>query len=114
MSSYIFLLCYAVALARILFPMEAKVAMDIAQVDGTMEFNLGSSGNLPPGIQRTTVDLNDTPFIMKEEHLTRMRALSKTGDTRPAFFFLKKRVSHCFIFIYCCLPLQHYICCDGN
>jgi len=67
--------------------MEAKVAMDIAQVDGTMEFNLGSSGNLPPGIQRTTVDLNDTPFIMKEEHLTRMRALSKTGDTRLAFFF---------------------------
>ncbi|PAN32730.1 hypothetical protein PAHAL_5G508000 [Panicum hallii] len=75
-----------VALARILFPMEAKVAMDIAQVDGTMEFNLGSSGNLPTGIQRTTVDLNDTPFIMKEEHLTRMRALSKTVELGKRFF----------------------------
>ena len=98
MSLYIFLLCYAVALARILFPMEAKVAMDIAQVDGTMEFNLGSSGNLPTGIQRKTVDLNDTPFTMKEEHLTRMRALSKTGDTRPAFFIYKKKEYHTALF----------------
>jgi len=57
--------------------MEARVAMDIAQVDGTLEFT---------EIQRT-VDLNDTPFTMKEEHLARMRALSKTGDAQlPSFF----------------------------
>jgi len=57
--------------------MEARVAMDIAQVDGTLEFTV---------IQRT-VDLNDTPFTMKEEHLARMRALSKTGDAQlPSFF----------------------------
>ncbi|WVZ72672.1 hypothetical protein U9M48_021092 [Paspalum notatum var. saurae] len=75
-----------VALARILFPMEARVAMDIAQVDGTLEFTLGSSGNLPTEIQRKTVDLNDTPFIMKEEHLARMRALSKTVELGKRFF----------------------------
>ena len=57
--------------------MEARVAMDIAQVDGTLEFTV---------IQRT-VDLNDTPFTMKEENLARMRALSKTGDAQlPSFF----------------------------
>jgi hypothetical protein len=60
--------------------MEARVAMDIAQVDGTLEFTLGSSANLP------AVDLNDTPFKMKEEHLTRMSALSKTGGIWLAFF----------------------------
>jgi regulatory protein NPR1 len=66
--------------------MEARVAMDIAQVDGTLEFTLVSSVNLPAEIQRT-VDLNDTPFTMKEEHLARMRALSKTGDAQlPSLF----------------------------
>ncbi|CAO2199374.1 unnamed protein product [Urochloa humidicola] len=75
-----------VALARILFPMEARVAMDIAQVDGTLEFNLGSNANLTAGIQRTTVDLNDNPFIMKEEYLTRMSALSKTVELGKRFF----------------------------
>ncbi|CAL4965807.1 unnamed protein product [Urochloa decumbens] len=75
-----------VALARILFPMEARVAMDIAQVDGTLEFNLGSSANLTTGLQRTAVDLNDTPFIMKEEYLTRMGALSKTVELGKRFF----------------------------
>lgn len=74
-----------VALARILFPMEARVAMDIAQVDGTLEFTLVSSVNLPAEIQRT-VDLNDTPFTMKEEHLARMRALSKTVEVGKRFF----------------------------
>ncbi|CAL5024499.1 unnamed protein product [Urochloa decumbens] len=75
-----------VALARILFPMEARVAMDIAQVDGTLEFNLGSSANLTTGLQRTAVDLNDTPFIMKEEYLTQMGALSKTVELGKRFF----------------------------
>ena len=71
--------CYVVALARIMFPIEARVAMDIAQVDGTLEFTLGSSANPPSEIQRTTVDLNETPFKMNDEHLARMKALSKTG-----------------------------------
>jgi hypothetical protein len=64
-----------------MFPMEARVAMEIAQVDGTLECNLGSSTNSPSEMQLTAVDLNDTPFTMKEKYLARMRALSKTGDT---------------------------------
>uniref|UniRef100_A0A0E0JF56 BTB/POZ domain and ankyrin repeat-containing protein NPR1 n=1 Tax=Oryza punctata TaxID=4537 RepID=A0A0E0JF56_ORYPU len=75
-----------VALARIMFPMEARVAMDIAQVDGTLEFNLSSGANPPPERQRTTVDLNESPFIMKEEHLARMTALSKTVELGKRFF----------------------------
>ncbi|CAM0880201.1 unnamed protein product [Alopecurus aequalis] len=75
-----------VALARIMFPIEARVAMDIAQVDGTLEFTLGSSANAPPEIQRTNVDLNETPFKMNDEHLARMRALSKTVELGKRFF----------------------------
>ncbi|KAJ9167968.1 hypothetical protein P3X46_019554 [Hevea brasiliensis] len=62
-----------VGLAKLLFPMEAKVAMDIAQVDGTSEFPLTSAKvkNLA-GAQRTTVDLNEAPFRIQEEHLSRM------------------------------------------
>ncbi|KAM0823968.1 hypothetical protein ACQ4PT_070515 [Festuca glaucescens] len=75
-----------VALARIMFPIEAKVAMDIAQVEGTLEFTLGSGANRRTTIQRGTVDLNETPFRMKDEHLARLRALSKVGETQLAFY----------------------------
>lgn len=54
--------------------MEAKVAMDIAQVDGTLEFTLGTTAN-----QISIVDLNKEPFKIKEEHLARIKALSRTG-----------------------------------
>ncbi|KAG0495863.1 hypothetical protein HPP92_000554 [Vanilla planifolia] len=70
-----------VALARWLFPMEARVAMDIAQVDGTLEFTLGTSVG-----HRSTVDLNEAPFKVKEEHLIRMKALSKTVELGKRFF----------------------------
>lgn len=69
-----------VGLAKLLFPIEAKVAMDIAQVDGTSEYPLASIINKNMAdARRMTVDLNDVPFKLKEEHLNRMRALSKTG-----------------------------------
>ncbi|KAF7019752.1 hypothetical protein CFC21_032895 [Triticum aestivum] len=68
-----------VALAMILFPAEARVAMEVAQVNGTSEFTLGSSANPLTEIQRTTFDLNETPFKMKDVYLARMRVLSKTG-----------------------------------
>jgi hypothetical protein len=44
--------CYVVALARIMFPIEARVAMDIAQVDGTLEFTLASGANPRPDVRR--------------------------------------------------------------
>lgn len=76
-----------VALANLLFPMQAKVAMEIAQVDGTSEFTLETaySQNLA-NAQRTTVDLNDAPFLIKEEHLVRLRALSKTVELGKRYF----------------------------
>ncbi|XP_058213650.1 BTB/POZ domain and ankyrin repeat-containing protein NPR1 [Rhododendron vialii] len=76
-----------VGLAKLLFPMEAKVAMDIAQVDGTSEFTLASinSKNMV-GAQRITMDLNDAPFKIKDEHLNRIRALSKTVELGKRFF----------------------------
>ncbi|XP_010047548.2 BTB/POZ domain and ankyrin repeat-containing protein NPR1 isoform X2 [Eucalyptus grandis] len=68
-----------VALAKLLFPIEAKVAMDIAQVDETSEYPLVSIQNLARK-QGANVDLNEAPFKIQEEHLNRMRALSKTGQ----------------------------------
>jgi len=67
--------CFSVGLAKLLFPMEAKVVMDITPIDGTSEFtpNLG-------GYQRNTMDLNEAPFKIKEEHLIRMKALSRAGN----------------------------------
>ncbi|KAL2547918.1 Regulatory protein NPR1 [Forsythia ovata] len=75
-----------VALAKLLFPIEAKVAMDIAQVDGTSEFQLAGTSKNMGGAQRTTVDLNEAPFKIKEEHLIRMRALAKTVELGKRFF----------------------------
>ncbi|XP_057967741.1 BTB/POZ domain and ankyrin repeat-containing protein NPR1 [Malania oleifera] len=72
-----------VGLAKLLFPMEAKVAMEIAQVDGTSEFSLADIRS-KNGAQ--SVDLNEAPFIIKEEHLSRMRALSKTVELGKRFF----------------------------
>ncbi|KAK9697243.1 hypothetical protein RND81_08G024400 [Saponaria officinalis] len=72
-----------VALARLLFPMEAKVAMDIAQVDGTSEFTLSKD---MAEARRKSVDLNEAPFILKNEHLQRMNALSKTVELGKRFF----------------------------
>ncbi|XP_075489590.1 BTB/POZ domain and ankyrin repeat-containing protein NPR1-like [Primulina tabacum] len=75
-----------VAMAKLLFPMEAKVAMDIAQVDGTDNFLLTAMNKNMTGAQRTGVDLNESPFKMKEEHLNRLRALSKTVELGKRFF----------------------------
>lgn len=78
----------SVALASLLFPMEAKVAMDIAQVDETSEFHLNGIKTNTAGSPRTEVDLNEAPFKIKEEHLDRLRALSKTGILLLTYFLL--------------------------
>ncbi|KAL3755266.1 hypothetical protein ACJRO7_002333 [Eucalyptus globulus] len=79
------LLREALALAKLLFPIEAKVAMDIAQVDETSEYPLVSIENLACK-QGANVDLNEAPFKIQEEHLNRMRALSKTVELGKRFF----------------------------
>ncbi|CAN1327677.1 BTB/POZ domain and ankyrin repeat-containing protein NPR1 [Linum perenne] len=58
-----------VAFARLFFPTEAKLAMDIANADTTPE-----------------VDLNETPQMQKRRILTRLEALKKTVETGRRFF----------------------------
>ncbi|CAN1282136.1 BTB/POZ domain and ankyrin repeat-containing protein NPR1 [Linum perenne] len=54
-----------VAFARLFFPTEAKLAMDIANADTTPEF-----------------DLNETPVMQKRRLLSRLEALKKTGNQK--------------------------------
>ncbi|KAE8680993.1 Regulatory protein NPR2 [Hibiscus syriacus] len=75
-----------VGLAKLLFPMEAKVVMDIAQVDGTSEFQLATINSNRLNGAQTTVDLNEAPFRIQEEHLNRLRALSRTVELGKRFF----------------------------
>ncbi|KAG7536372.1 BTB/POZ domain [Arabidopsis suecica] len=75
-----------VGLAQLFFPTEAKVAMDIGNVEGTSEFT-----GLPPPSNGLTgnlnqVDLNETPDMQTKRLLTRMEALMKTVDTGRRFF----------------------------
>ncbi|KAI4379549.1 hypothetical protein MLD38_005830 [Melastoma candidum] len=74
-----------VALAKLLFPLEAKVAMEIAQVDGTTEFPQVDIKKLMSK-QGAPMDLNESPFVIQEEHRNRMRALSKTVELGKRFF----------------------------
>ncbi|KAH9795773.1 Regulatory protein NPR3 [Citrus sinensis] len=82
-----------VAFARLLFPTEAKLAMDIANTETTSEFSgfcasKGSSGNL------REVDLNETPVMRNKRLRPRMEALMKTGNCEFS-------VSSIFRYIYC-------------
>lgn len=76
MHQYIFL--FAVAFARMFFPTEAKLAMEIAHAETTSELAgllslKGSSGNL------REVDLNETPHMQNKRFLAKMETLSRTG-----------------------------------
>lgn len=74
------LFLFLVALGRLLFPAEAEVVIDIAKLDKTCEFTASS---LEPdhhvGAKRTSLDLNMAPFQIEEKHLSRLKALCKTG-----------------------------------
>ncbi|KAK1557135.1 hypothetical protein Q3G72_018753 [Acer saccharum] len=74
-----------VAFARVLFPTEAKLAMDIANTETTSEFAglsapKGSSGNL------REVDLNETPLMQNKRLRSRMEALMKTVEMGRRYF----------------------------
>jgi hypothetical protein len=88
-----------VGLAKLLFPVEAKVAMDIAQVDGTAEFPLAIKAKNLGEARRTTVDLNEAPFRIQEEHLNRMRALSRTGNDASYLYLHLHDYIFCFLII---------------
>ncbi|XP_047330678.1 BTB/POZ domain and ankyrin repeat-containing protein NPR1-like [Impatiens glandulifera] len=74
-----------VAFARVCFPSEAKLAMEIAHAETTSEFSgllvsRDSSGNLKE------VDLNETPSMQNKRLLSRMEALSKTVEMGRRYF----------------------------
>lgn len=68
----------AVAYARLLYPAEARIAMDMADAHSTSMYtglsaSKGSNGNL------REVDLNETPSVQKKKLQERLQALLKTG-----------------------------------
>ncbi|XP_020240582.1 regulatory protein NPR3 [Cajanus cajan] len=80
-----------VAFARLFFPSEAKLAMDIAHAETTSEFaglsaSKGSNGNL------REVDLNETPIVQNKRLLSRMEALMKTVEMGRRYFPLCSEV----------------------
>ncbi|EOA16271.1 hypothetical protein CARUB_v10004416mg [Capsella rubella] len=72
-----------VALARILFPVEAQVVMDIVKLDETCEFTASSLEHDP---KRTSLDLNMAPFLIQEKHLARLKALCDTVELGSRYF----------------------------
>lgn len=67
------------AFARLFFPTEAKLAVDVAHAETTSGLagpstTKGSSGNL------REVDLNETPSMRNKRLRTQMDALVKTGN----------------------------------
>ncbi|CAN6545834.1 unnamed protein product [Malus baccata var. baccata] len=74
-----------VAIARLLFPAEAKLAMVVAHTEATPEFpkpssSKGSSGNL------MEVDLNETPTMQNKRLHSRLEALMKTVRLGRCYF----------------------------
>lgn len=74
----IWVLYHSVACARLFFPAEAKLAMEIAHADTTSEFT-----DLPPSRSASNlreVDLNETPVGQNKRLHSRIEALNKTGN----------------------------------
>ncbi|XP_057970505.1 BTB/POZ domain and ankyrin repeat-containing protein NPR1-like [Malania oleifera] len=74
-----------VAFARLFFPLEAKLAMEIAHAETTSEFAglsaaKGSGGNI------REVDLNETPIMQSKRFHSRMEALLKTVEMGGRYF----------------------------
>ncbi|XP_011026213.1 PREDICTED: regulatory protein NPR3-like [Populus euphratica] len=76
-----------VAFARLLFPAEARLAMDSANANSTSMYtgllaskSKGSSGDL------REVDLNETPTVQAKRLQSRLQALHKTVETGRLYF----------------------------
>lgn len=66
------------AFAKLLFPTEAKLAMQIAHTETTAEYAGISEPKSICGTLRE-VDLNETPTVQNKRLRSRMDALMKTG-----------------------------------
>ncbi|KAI3878306.1 hypothetical protein MKX03_021766 [Papaver bracteatum] len=75
-----------VKLAKLFFPEEAQVAMDIAKVKGTLEFLADAKCKELPGGEIVPLNLNEAPFFMEELHHRRIGALSRMVDFGKRFF----------------------------
>ncbi|RZC51823.1 hypothetical protein C5167_020268 [Papaver somniferum] len=75
-----------VKLAKLFFPEEAQVAMDIAQVKGTLEFLADANCKELPGGEIVPLNLNEAPFFMEELHHNRIAALSRMVDFGKRYF----------------------------
>lgn len=69
------------AFAQLLFPAEAKLALDIAHTETRsavpgLSASKGSTGNF------REVDLNETPIMQNKRFHSRMEALIKTGNSK--------------------------------
>ncbi|XP_059282888.1 BTB/POZ domain and ankyrin repeat-containing protein NPR1-like [Lycium ferocissimum] len=73
-----------VAMARMLFPHEAKLAMEIAHADSTSEFTGLSTNGLCRNLRG--VDLNELPSEQVKRLQERLIALQKTVETGRWFF----------------------------
>lgn len=74
-----------VAFARLFFPSEARLAMDIANADTTSEF-VGLSMPKSSNKNLREVNLNETPSEQNKRFLSRMQALVKTVETGKRYF----------------------------
>ncbi|KAM7271425.1 hypothetical protein ACFE04_030639 [Oxalis oulophora] len=76
-----------VAFARLFFPTEAKLAMDIANAESTSEF----AGLIVPPAKGSKaklieVDLNETPIMLNKRLQSRMEVLMKTVEMGRRYF----------------------------
>lgn len=79
------------AFAKLLFPTEAKLAMDIAHTETTAEFSGLSATKASNGNLRQ-VDLNETPAMRNKRLCSRMEALMKTGKLHTQNLFYKRHL----------------------
>ncbi|XP_062206989.1 BTB/POZ domain and ankyrin repeat-containing protein NPR2-like [Phragmites australis] len=73
-----------VAFARLFFPAEAKVAMQIAQADTTEEFGGITAASTSSKLRE--VDLNETPVTQNKRLRSRVDALMKTVELGRRYF----------------------------
>lgn len=73
-----------VAFARLFFPLEAKVAMEIANVDNTTEFAGHSTSRSSRNLRE--VDLNETPAMRDKRLQSRVDALTRTVEYGRRYF----------------------------
>ncbi|KAG8055279.1 hypothetical protein GUJ93_ZPchr0001g30527 [Zizania palustris] len=75
-----------VAFARLFFPAEAKVAMQIAQADTTTEFGGICAARASTSGKLKEVDLNETPITQNKRLRSRVDALMKTVELGRRYF----------------------------